>query len=80
MVFGLLLSACSEDDEDSAQKDRQDTTYIIYDTDIGSSTDDLFVLGIIYYFANQKEFELIGGIVCRMGEEYIKLADVWKIY
>lgn len=80
LFFGLLLSACSENNEDSPQNDPQDTTYIIYDTDIGSSTDDLFALGIIYYFANQKEYELIGGIVCRMGEEYVKLADLMNTY
>ena len=80
LVVGLLLSACSEDNGDPTQGESQNTTYIIYDTDIGSSTDDLFALGIIYYFANQEEFELIGGIVCRMGEEYVKLADLMNTY
>ena len=65
---------------EDASLEYPDTTYVIYDTDIGSSTDDLFALGIIYFFARQESVELIGGIVCRMGDEYIRLADLMNTY
>lgn len=69
------MVSCADENTES-QNNATDKTYIIYDTNIGSSTDDLFALEIIYYFANQSDYELIGGIVCRMGDEYIKLADL----
>lgn len=81
LSFGLLLTACSNNG--SVPKNapsKENAPYIIYDTDIGSSTDDLFALGIIYYFAHHTDYELIGGIVCRMGDEYIKLADLMNTY
>ena len=41
----------------------------------------MFALGAIYYFAHyHKECNLIGGIVCRMGDEYIRLADIMNTY
>ena len=54
------MVSCADENTES-QNNATDKTYIIYDTDIGSSTDDLFALGIIYYFANQSDYELIGG-------------------
>lgn len=73
------MVSCADENTES-QNNATDKTYIVYDTDIGSSTDDLFALGIIYYFANQNDYELIGGIVCRMRDEYIKLADLMNTY
>jgi Inosine-uridine nucleoside N-ribohydrolase len=75
----VLLASCSGK-YTVPGNERQEARYIIYDTDIGSSTDDLFGLGIIYSFAHQKKIELIGGIVCRMGDEYAKVADLMNTY
>ena len=83
---GLLLNSCKPDEPEKPEEPKVDEVYegapyVIYDTDIGSSTDDLFALGAIYNFAHyHKECNLIGGIVCRMGEEYIRLADIMNTY
>ena len=79
----FLLPSCKPNEPTPPKDDETyaGAPYIIYDTDIGSSTDDLFALGAIYYFAHyHKECNLIGGIVCRMGEEYIRLADIMNTY
>lgn len=54
--------------------------FIIYDTDIGSSTDDLFALRLLYYYSDMELCKLLGGIVCRMGTEYVALADLMNNY
>lgn len=79
----LCIPSCKPNEPTPPKDDEvyEGAPYIIYDTDIGSSTDDLFALGAIYYFAHyHKECNLIGGIVCRMGEEYIRLADIMNTY
>lgn len=58
---------------------------VIYDTDIGSSTDDLFALKLLYYSADKGVIRLLGGTVCRQDssanwEPYVKLADLMNTY
>ena len=57
---------------------------IIYDTDIGSSTDDLFALKIFFYSADQGYVRLLGGIVNRGQdgnvEKFAKINDLFNTY
>lgn len=49
---------------------------IIIDTDIGSSTDDLFALQAAFDCIDGGECELLGIVVDRVGEDYAAVADV----
>lgn len=53
---------------------------VILDTDIGSSTDDLFALQMLYHYADLKEINLLGIIVDREGQESAYLADLMNTY
>ena len=53
---------------------------IILDTDIGSSTDDLFSLEMLYYYQQQGRCKLLGVVVNREGEECAACADVMNTY
>ncbi len=82
----LTLAGCTgRDDNAVVYPQPDDKTYtgipiVIYDTDIGSSTDDLFAMGILYWMAHIENCKLIGGIVCRMGDSYVKTADILNTY
>ena len=78
----LAFSSCSKDDDPTPESDAEYTGIpgVIYDTDIGSSTDDLFALRIIYDQADKGNCHLLGGIVCRMGEDKIALADLMNTF
>ena len=53
---------------------------VIYDTDIGSSTDDLFALRLLYYYSDLNMCKILGGVVCRIGEEYVAVADLMNTF
>lgn len=53
---------------------------IIMDTDIGSSTDDLFTLMMLYRYQDQNRCRLIGVVVDREGEDYAACVDVMNTY
>jgi len=87
IFFGsLTFTGCSDNDVDeiintpSDEQEYKGVPIVIYDTDIGSSTDDLFALGILYHMAHTEKCKLIGGIVCRMGEECVRMADILNTY
>ena len=56
------------------------TPLIILDTDIGSSTDDLFALELLYRYEQQGRCKLLGVVVDRMGEQCAAVADVMNTY
>lgn len=58
----------------------QKVNSVILDTDIGSSTDDLFAMQLLYHYADSKEIKLIGIIVDREGQENAYLADLMNTY
>ena len=95
--FGMLLicltamvSCTDNSTEDIEPKtpdapNMQDLVYrVIYDTDLGSSTDDLFALKLLYYIDDLGFIKLIGGVVSREEngnwEKYIKMTDVLNTY
>jgi len=49
---------------------------IIYDCDMGSSTDDLFALMMLYRYMDMKRCKLLGVIVDRMGRANADIVDV----
>ena len=53
---------------------------IILDTDIGSSTDDLFAMQLLYRYADEGQCHLLGVVVDRMGDSCIALADAMNTY
>ena len=53
---------------------------VIFDTDIGSSTDDLFSLEILHYYQQQGRCKLLGVVVDREGEDCAACADVMNTY
>lgn len=78
----MSLTSCSDDDIvviDDGQ-DQQDVPLIIFDTDIGSSTDDLFSLEMLHRYQDEGRCKLLGVIVNREGEDYAACADVVNTY
>lgn len=82
-IVTALLTSCSR--EDNSLQNPQDETYkgvplIILDTDIGSSTDDLFALEMLYRYEQEGRCQLLGVVVDRAGEDYAAVADVMNNY
>ena len=49
-----VLTSCSNDDDPAGQQDEYSgVPLIIYDTDIGSSADDLFALEMLYRYEDE---------------------------
>ena len=82
LICGIMvLNSCSKEDEPGTQ----DNTYtgapiVIFDTDIGSSTDDLFALEMLYRYDEQHLCRLLGVVVDREGEANADFADVMNTY
>ena len=53
---------------------------VVLDTDLGSSTDDLFALQMLYRYLDQGRCKLLGVVVDRMSEENAAIADVMNTY
>lgn len=75
-TFGA--TSCSDSNE--PQPPYTDTPLIILDTDIGSSTDDLFALELLYRYEQLHQCKLLGVVVDRMGEQCAAAADVMNTY
>ena len=75
-----IFTSCSSDDNVPPPANNQTETLIIYDTDIGSSTDDLFALELLHRYQDEGRCRLLGVIVDRVGEEYASCTDVVNTY
>ena len=82
VVCGLsMLTACSSDKDDTPeQQEYHGVPLVILDTDIGSSTDDLFAIEMLYHYMDEGRCKLLGIMVNRMGEDYAALADMMNTY
>lgn len=84
ICVSLAFTACSNDDDpvsDSTDgKEYTGIPLIILDTDIGSSTDDLFAMQMLYRYADEGKCKFLGVVVDRQGEDYAALADVMNTY
>lgn len=82
LICGIMvLNSCSKEEK----PDTQDHAYtgvplVIFDTDIGSSTDDLFALEMLYRYDEQHLCRLLGVVVDREGEANADFADVLNTY
>lgn len=73
-----MLSGCSG--ERVEPLGYQGKPLIILDTDLGSSTDDLFALQMLYRYQDQQRCKLLGVVVDRMGKNNAAIADVMNTY
>ena len=82
LLCAVILAGCSTDDDDNpaAAQAYTGVPLIILDTDIGSSTDDLFTLEMLYYYQQQGRCKLLGVVVDREGEDCAACADVMNTY
>lgn len=78
------LSSCSTDQDDnpvsSERTGYEGVPLVILDTDIGSSTDDLFALEMLYHYADEGRCKLLGIVVDRQGEDNAAMVDVMNTY
>ena len=76
-----VLTSCSNNDEPAGQQDEYaGVPLIIFDTDIGSSADDLFALEMLYRYEDEGRCCLLGLVVDREGEQNAAFADVMNTY
>ena len=75
-----VLTSCSNDDNAVQQDEYTGVPLIIYDTDIGSSADDLFALEMLYRYEDEERCRLLGVVVDREGEQNAAFADVMNTY
>ena len=84
LIGGLfILSSCTSDSDDTpVQPGYKGVPLVILDTDIGSSTDDLFAMEMIYRYEDLGLCKLLGVVVNRWSEDdvYATLADVMNTY
>ena len=78
MVLGL--ASCTNDDTPAVPQEYKGVPLVILDTDIGSSTDDLFSLEMLYHYQKQGKCKLLGVVVDREGEDCAACADVMNTY
>ena len=74
------LISCSNDDNAVEQEEYAGVPLIILDTDIGSSTDDLFTMMMLYRYQERNRSRLLGVVVDREGEDCAACADVINTY
>ena len=76
----LLMSCCKNDNPPEQQNEYTGVPLVILDTDIGSSTDDLFALEMLYRYEEQGRCRLLGVVVDREGGDCAACADVMNTY
>ena len=74
----MLVISCNKDNSTNVQ--HTDVPLVILDTDIGSSTDDLFTLEMLYRYEEQGRCRLLGIVVDREGEANARFTDVMDTY
>lgn len=73
----LILSCTADYGDNPIQPELEEykgIPLVIFDTDIGSSTDDLFAMEMLYRYADQGRCKLLGIVVDRQGDDYPVLA------
>lgn len=78
LAVTLMLAGCGKNTGQDSET--ADMPLVIFDTDIGSSTDDLFSLEMLYRYEEQGRCRLLGVVVDREGETYAACADVINTY
>lgn len=75
-----VLTSCSSGDDAGGGSEKSDMPLIIFDTDLGSSTDDLFALEMLHRYQDEGRCKILGVIVDREGEENAACANVLNTY
>ena len=79
-----IFTSCTTENDDNPvppeQPEYSGVPLVILDTDIGSSTDDLFALQMLYRYVDRERCKLLGVVLDRQGEDYAILADVMNTY
>lgn len=78
-LFTLAL-ACMSMAVCTAQKFANEQLSVILDTDIGSSTDDLFALDLLYKYQDEGKVKLLAVMIDREGEISAKMTDVFNTW
>ncbi|MBQ3752385.1 MAG: nucleoside hydrolase [Prevotella sp.] len=75
------FTACTDyDDNPADSQSYAGVPLIILDTDIGSSTDDLFAMQMLHRYHDEGRCRLLGTVVNREGEDCAACADVMNTY
>ena len=80
LIGVIFLMSCSNSDNSDSPQEYTGIPLVILDTDIGSSTDDLFALEMLYRYEEQGRCRLLGVIVDREGEQNAVFTDVMNTY
>lgn len=77
-----VLTSCSSEDDPVTPPEEEyiGVPLVILDTDLGSSTDDLFALEMLHRYEQEGRCRLLGVVVDRMGESNAAIADVMNTY
>ena len=80
LIGVVFFMSCSNNDNPDIPQEYISMPLIILDTDIGSSTDDLFALEMLYRYEEQGLCRLLGVVVDREGEQNAVFTDVMNTY
>ena len=79
-----VFTSCTLSNEDSGTPSEEEAytgiPLVIFDTDLCSSTDDLFAMELLYNYEAQGQCELLGIVIDREGEQNAAFADVMNTY
>lgn len=78
-LISIIASSCSGNEPESTPQP-DSAPLIILDTDIGSSTDDLFALEMLYRYHEKGRCKLLGIVVDREGENCAAITDLMNTY
>ena len=78
----MTITSCSNEDDpvEPGEQAYTGVPLVILDTDLGSSTDDLFALEMLHRYEQEGRCRLLGVVVDRMGEANAAIADVMNTY
>ena len=80
-LFGMVfLISCGNKVDSGSSQGYAGMPLVILDTDIGSSTDDLFAMEMLYRYQEQGRCRLLGVVVDREGEQNAAFADVMNTF
>jgi inosine-uridine nucleoside N-ribohydrolase len=80
LIGVVFFMSCSNVDNPYLLQENNSMPLIILDTDIGSSTDDLFAMEMLYRYEEQGRCRLLGVVVDREGEQNAAFTDVMNTY
>lgn len=76
----LLVLACMASAICTAQRFANEQLSVILDTDIGSSTDDLFALDLLHKYMDEGKVNLLAVMIDREGDISAKITDVFNTW